>query len=112
MIGSSTTDSISKITFRIEKWVLVRKEFSNFTFNDIISSWGACMGCGSFKERRTIHWYPPPLGVFKFNVDDASRGKPGQAGIGGLLCNSKGEVLLMFSKNFGVCDSNAVEGRS
>ena len=70
------------------------------------------MVCGPSKERRSTPCYPPLDGVLKFNVDDASRGKPGQAGIGGLLCNSKGEVLLMFSKNFGVCDSNAVEGRS
>ena len=34
----STIDLISKITFRIAKWALVRKKFSNFTFNDIISS--------------------------------------------------------------------------
>ena len=49
-----------------------------------------CMGCGSFKERRTIPWHPPPLGVFKFNVDGASRGKPGLVGIRGVFHNCKG----------------------
>lgn len=40
--------------------------------------------------------------VLKFNVDGASRAKPGRVGIRGVLRNYKGEVLLMFSKNVGV----------
>lgn len=47
--------------------------------------------------------------VLKFNVDGASRGKPGPMGIKCVLHNSKGEVLLMFSKHVGICDSNLVE---
>ena len=64
------------------------------------------MGCCSRKERRSISPKPPSYGVLKFNVDGASRDKPGPAGIGGVLCNSKGDVVLMFSKHIGVCDSN------
>ena len=51
----------------------------------------------------------PPLNVLKFKVDGAARGKPGPAGIGGVLCNSKGEVLFMLSKHVGVRDSNEAE---
>ena len=51
----------------------------------------------------------PRYGVLKLNVDGASRGKPGLARIGGVIRNSKGEVLLMFSKHVGVCNSNEVE---
>ena len=54
-------------------------------------------------------WYPPPLGVVKFNVDGASRGKPGPAGIGGVLRYCKGEVLMMFSKYVSVGDSNEAD---
>ena len=66
------------------------------------------MGCGPCKVRRIFAWSPPSFGVYKFNVDGASRGKPGLAGIGGVLRNWKGEVLIMFSKNVAVCDSNEV----
>ena len=51
----------------------------------------------------------PSFSGVKFNVNGASRGKPGQAGIGGVLRNSKGEVLLMFSKYMSVCNSNKVK---
>lgn len=83
----------------------MRKEFSKFSLNDVIVNWEACMGCGPTKERMSILWSPPPLDSLKFNVD----GKPGPAGIGGVLCNSNGEVLFMFSKNVGICDSNEPE---
>ena len=33
----------------------------------------------------------------------------GPAGIRGVFRNSKGDVVLMFSKHVGVCDSNEVE---
>lgn len=67
------------------------------------------MGSGSTMVRRTVSWYPPPHGVLKLNVDGATRGKPGPAGIGGVLRNSSGVVLFMFSKHVGVCNSNEVE---
>ena len=52
---------------------------------------------------------PPLVGILKFNVDGAPRCKPGPAGVGGVLRSSNGEVLLLFSKNVGVCDSNEAE---
>ena len=58
------------------------------------------MGCGPVDVKKAIHWSPPPLGVLKFNVDGAVRGKLGLAGIIGVLRNSKGEVLLMFLKQW------------
>ena len=51
----------------------------------------------------------PPRGLLKFNVDGATRDKPGLAGIGGVLRNDKDEVLLLFSKSVGIRDSNEVE---
>ena len=77
------------------------KEFSNFNLNDILSNWGACMECGPVKEKRSVLWSPPHYGVLKFNVDGASRIKLGPARIG-VLRNSRGEILLMFSKYVGV----------
>ena len=90
---------------------MIKKEFFKFTFDDILSNWEACMGCCPRKERRPIPWSPPPYRVSKFNVDGASRGNPGPAGITGVIRNSKGDVILMFSKHVGVCDSNDNFGR-
>ena len=67
------------------------------------------MECGPAKVRRPIFWSPPPIGVSKLNVVGAARGKPGQAGIGGVLRNSKWEILFMFSKHVGLHDSNEAE---
>lgn len=38
----------------------------------------------------------------KFNANGAAMGKSGLTGIGGVLRNTKGDVLLMFSKHAGV----------
>ncbi|OMP08802.1 hypothetical protein COLO4_06100 [Corchorus olitorius] len=51
--------------------------------------------------RSIIPWSPPPLGSLKFNVDGASSGSSGMAGIGGVLRDNSGSVLLKFSKNIG-----------
>ena len=97
---------IEGVTFRIAKWALVRKEYSEFSTNDIFVNWKACMVCGPLKVKRSTLWSSPPLGVLTFNVDGATRGKPGPTGIGGVLHNNKGGVLFMFSKHVGICDSN------
>lgn len=104
--SSSLSELIATVTLAIAKWALIRKEFSDFALNDIMVNWETCMKCGPVKGRRVAQWSPPPLGVLKFNVDRATRGKPGLTGIGGVLCNNNGEVLFRFSKNGGVCDSN------
>eukprot|EP00268_Persea_americana_P068029 TRINITY_DN9427_c0_g3_i1.p1 TRINITY_DN9427_c0_g3~~TRINITY_DN9427_c0_g3_i1.p1 ORF type:complete len:256 (+),score=22.30 TRINITY_DN9427_c0_g3_i1:1157-1924(+) len=106
---SSLSNLVDLITMRIAGWALIRKEFSNFSIDDITVNWEACMGCGPSKMRIYVHWSPSPIGMLKFNVDGAARGKPGPASIGGVLRNSRGEVLFMFSKSVGVCDSNKAE---
>ena len=87
------------LTITIVEWALARKEFSNFSLNDVVVNWKACMECGPTKERMSILWSPPPLDSLKFNVDGAARGKLGSAGIQGILRSSNCEVLFMFSKN-------------
>lgn len=76
---------------------------------DIISNWEACSSCGRRKIRREIAWITPPVGVMKFNVLGASRGKPGPAGLLGVLRNCKDDILFLFSKNVGINESNEVE---
>ena len=45
----------------------------------------------------------------KFNVDGTARGKPGLTGIDGVLRNSEGIVLAVFSKHVGCMESNEGE---
>lgn len=51
----------------------------------------------------------PQEGVFKFNLNRAAREKPGLAGIGGVLRNSKEAVLMLFSKQVSIKQSNEVD---
>ena len=45
----------------------------------------------------------------KFNADAEARGKLGLAVIGGMLHNSDGIFLALFSKHVGCMESNEVE---
>lgn len=56
-----------------------------------------------------LSWCAPAHGALKFNVDGSAMGKSGLAGIGGLLRNSVGVVLAIFSISVGVLDLNVAE---
>lgn len=51
------------------------------------------------KERKKDNWFPTLLDPFKYMVDSTAGGKPGSAGIEGVLQNYKGEVLFLFPKH-------------
>ncbi|KAK3231067.1 hypothetical protein Dsin_002948 [Dipteronia sinensis] len=54
-------------------------------------------------------WSPSACGVLKFNVDGSARGSPAHAGIRGVLRDSIGSVLCIFSLSIGTQDSNTTE---
>lgn len=64
---------------------------------------------GVSKARKSVHWSPLPCKMFKFNVDGATKVKLGLVGIGGVLCIRRRDVMLMFSRDVGIRDSNEVE---
>ena len=105
----SVAKLIASITLRIATWAVFRKEFSNFSLIDILVNLEGCMGCGPTKVSSLVFWSLPPLNVLNFNVDGAAKGKLEPVGIGGVLRNGKGDVLLIFYKYVGVCDSNKEE---
>ena len=45
----------------------------------------------------------------KLNVDGASRGNPGQAGGGGILCDHRGRIIFAFSYFYDVETNTAAE---
>ncbi|XVF83970.1 hypothetical protein PTKIN_Ptkin16aG0537100 [Pterospermum kingtungense] len=66
-----------------------------------------------YQRNRSIQcsasWMRTEFGCLKFNVDGSSLGKPGPAGIGGLLRDHEGRVKIRFSKAIGMADSNLAE---
>lgn len=66
-----------------------------------MSSWTKAL-----RHRANSLWEPPPSNSWKWNVDRYARGKPGPAGIGGVLCDDKGRILAKFAAFVGVRDSN------
>lgn len=64
------------------------------------------MVCGFNKSKKKIiiimHWSPPLEGVLDFNADGVVREKLGLAGIRGVLCNCRDDVLISISKSIRV----------
>lgn len=52
---------------------------------------------------------PPPVGFFILNYDGASKGNPGQAGIGGIFRNSQGFVCRIYAMAIGFATNNETE---
>lgn len=69
-----------------------------------VSSWKK-----TYQNKRKTQWKPPPLRTSKWNVDGSSKGKPGLAGIGGILRDDKAHGLSKFVALAGVRDSNEAE---
>lgn len=61
------------------------------------------------RQRPVLDWNPPPTNKLKWNVDGSAKGKPGEAGIGGVLRDEYGNILGMFSAYVGIRDSNEAE---
>ncbi|XP_042501082.1 uncharacterized protein LOC122078943 [Macadamia integrifolia] len=54
------------------------------------------------RQPRLVSWTPPPpFGFLKFNVDGASKGNPGPAGIGGVCRDHNSTFISCFSAGIG-----------
>ncbi|XP_043694481.1 uncharacterized protein LOC122645214 [Telopea speciosissima] len=58
-----------------------------------------------------VYWCPPNVSV-KLNVDGACRGNPGLGGGGGVVRNTRGEVLAAFSNFYGYYTNSIAELRA
>ncbi|WRX17882.1 Ribonuclease H domain - like 10 [Theobroma cacao] len=63
----------------------------------------------SSKLKVSSTWTPPPYGTLKLNINGAAKGKPGPAGIGGVLRDHQDVIKGTFSHNIGIKDSNFAE---
>ena len=68
-----------------------------------------CVEHKKSKTPKLADWIPPDVGSLKFNIDGSVKVKLGSSGIGGVLRDSNGKVLCLFSFHLGILDSNTVE---
>lgn len=59
--------------------------------------------------RQCLQWQAPLSKALKWNADGSYKGKPGRAGIGGVLHDDKGTMIAEFAASVGIMDSNEAE---
>lgn len=64
-----------------------------------------------FKVSR-VSWSSPSVGYVKLNTNESLQGNPGLSGGGGILWDSNGDVLFVFSKFYGNLSALLVEARA
>ena len=102
--------TIDIVKFRIASWFKAKWPNCPNTLLDVVRFPNTIQVSVAAKNVKKVSlWSTPPLGVLKFNVDGSARGKPGPAGIGGVLRDCSGVVKAVFSKAIGVTDSNVAE---
>lgn len=96
--------------FRVAIWLKARDPSFPCTGLDLLrsSNCDKLWSNMSTREPATL-WSPPPFSALKWNTDGSAFGKPGPAGIGGVLRNHRGEFLCFFSCPVGSLDSNYAE---
>ncbi|KAK8997743.1 hypothetical protein V6N11_012283 [Hibiscus sabdariffa] len=82
-----------------------------FTFNDDVIRCPYSVKFIKVGKRDSIvcKWVKPPVKSVKFNVDGAVERGFGRAGIGGILRDSNGKTLILFSKSVGSLDATTAE---
>jgi ribonuclease HI len=58
------------------------------------------------------NWKPPPSGSLKLNFDGAAKGNPGRTGLGGVIRDSKGNIIRLYAGSLGNSTNNAAEFRA
>ncbi|XVF62081.1 hypothetical protein PTKIN_Ptkin08bG0188600 [Pterospermum kingtungense] len=101
---------IDLVKYRLAIWAKAKWPHLQLTVMDfIISPNTISMPSNVTAPRLEAIWVELLVGTIKFNVDRSAIGKPGPAGIGGVLRNHSGDELIRFSKAVGVVESNEVE---
>lgn len=56
-------------TWRWSVWLSASNDFKDFALQDFYRSWEDCLEKVKRVKRSLVVWSPPPMGVFKFNVE-------------------------------------------
>ncbi|KAK3222085.1 hypothetical protein Dsin_009110 [Dipteronia sinensis] len=69
----------------------------------------SCLETKILRKAKVDKWIPLSADALKFNVDGSSQGNPGSAGIGRVLRDFPGKILVFFSINVGHQDAISAE---
>jgi ribonuclease HI len=61
---------------------------------------------------RERNWTPPSAGFLKLNFDGVEKGNPGMIGIGGVIGDSGGNIIYLYTRSMGNSTKNAMEFES
>ena len=93
---------IDTLKFRLASWFKAKWPKTPSFISDIVRFRKVTQISKRHKNsRRAIAWASPPYNHMKFNVDGSARGKPGPAGIGGVLRDCNAFVKAIFFKAIG-----------
>lgn len=101
-IESSRAQICDLILTRLGWWIYGWGDPIPFSMNDIIRNPTCLKWCEngapmSFKPARSLLWTPPSSNGLKWNVDASYNPTANKSAIGGVLRNSKGEFMCIFS---------------
>ncbi|XP_038704727.1 uncharacterized protein LOC120000673 [Tripterygium wilfordii] len=100
------------IFVRLHHWLTILVPKFPYTSSQMLqcaSTLKSCFDALKRNRREELHWLPPLSGHLKWNVDGSALGKPGPAGIGGVLRSNDGTIICLFSCPIGICESNEAE---
>ena len=98
------------VRFRVAWWFKHFRKGSSIPVTTILLKiQECCTEAIKVKKISLDSWIPPSLDVLKFNVDGSARGSPGPAGMGGVLRDSYGKIMCVFSAFLGISDGISAE---
>ena len=102
--------TLDMIKFRVALWFKNHGVDSEVDLSLLILDVGErCVDSTSIKAKIFLVWTLPFVSELSFNVDGSARGDLGDAGIGGVLRDSCGKMLCLFSFYMGVSDATSAE---
>ncbi|OMO53991.1 reverse transcriptase [Corchorus capsularis] len=107
---NAASDLLELIKIRLARWSKAKWPGMQYTVDNFVRE-PQFVSAPVAKKKSCFSsmWSKPLKGCLKFNVDGSAYGKPGPAGIGGILRDEAGNSLVVFSKSIGVADSNYAE---
>lgn len=87
-------------------WVSLLPQFKSILMPSIFQNWKETADSHPHSMRHTPRWFTPPRGSLKLNFDCSAYGN---SGVGGIIHNEEGTILLSFSGPAGFYSVNKGE---
>ncbi|KAK3200310.1 hypothetical protein Dsin_023725 [Dipteronia sinensis] len=111
--SACVAQTVDMVKFQVAWWFKHQGKGSTGSITHMILNLKVCCTENvNVRRAKDARWIPPPLNILKFNVDGSTRRSPGDAGIGGVMCDSNGKVwciFFIFSYFVGVQNSYTAE---